>query len=150
MITYQQALYILKSIAKKLDYLSYETVNTVDSQNKYLAKSITSEVNVPPFDNSTMDGFALNNKHLQANVSHYKVEVIGSIQAGDSGQLDPSSTKPQACEIMTGAPLPENFEAVIPIEKVTVNITGGKNHITFQGIIRAGGQHIKTTITSVY
>lgn len=77
-----------------------------------LAEDVISEIDLPPFPNSSMDGFAVR----AADVEQPNVElaVIGDIPAGSY----PSQTvgAGQAMRIMTGAPMPNGADMVIPVE----------------------------------
>ena len=81
--------------------------------NLVLAATVFSPINMPPFRQSNMDGFALG---LHAGLEY---TIIGEIKAGDSNaiELQPG----QAVKIFTGAAVPDLAQAVIPIEKVTTN-----------------------------
>ncbi|MGI9343379.1 MAG: molybdopterin molybdotransferase MoeA [Gammaproteobacteria bacterium] len=79
---------------------------------------IASRLDVPPFANAAMDGFALRAADT-ADASAERAatfDVAGVVAAGDSPPAAPSSN---ACmEIMTGAPMPAECDTVIPIERV--------------------------------
>ena len=76
-----------------------------------LAEDIFSPLNMPPFRQSAMDGFAI---QLHENLTY---TIVGEIKAGDSHQID---LKPgEATWIFTGAAVPENANAVIQIEKTS-------------------------------
>lgn len=78
-----------------------------------LADTVFSPIDMPPFRQSNMDGFAL---ALHEKLTY---EIVGEIKAGDSEIV---VLKPgQAVKIFTGAPVPDSAEAVIQIEKVAVN-----------------------------
>ena len=81
--------------------------------NLVLAATVFSPINMPPFRQSNMDGYALG---LHAGLEY---TIIGEIKAGDSNaiELQPG----QAVKIFTGAAVPDLAQAVIPIEKVTTN-----------------------------
>ncbi len=81
--------------------------------NLVLAATVFSPINMPPFRQSNMDGFALG---LHAGLEY---TIIGEIKAGDSNaiELQPG----QAVKIFTGAAVPDLAQAVIPIEKVTLS-----------------------------
>ena len=81
--------------------------------NLVLAATVFSPINMPPFRQSNMDGFALG---LHAGLEY---TIIGEIKAGDSNaiELQPG----QAVKIFTGAAVPDLAQAVIPIEKVTTS-----------------------------
>lgn len=76
-----------------------------------LAEDILSPINMPPFDQSAMDGYAL--KFHDA--LDYK--VVAEIQAGST--LNPTMQAGQAIRIFTGAAVPSNADAVIMQEKTT-------------------------------
>ena len=78
-----------------------------------LFSSVKAQVNDPPFDNSSMDGFAvIYNDTLSPPT---KLSIIGQSMAG-KGNITASLTNGQACKIMTGAPMPEGADSIIPIE----------------------------------
>ncbi len=84
---------------------------------RILATDINSPIDLPPFPNSSMDGFALRSADVRGSSAENPatLEVIGDIPAGSV----PSFTimHGQCARIMTGAPLPEGADAVIPVEE---------------------------------
>lgn len=84
----------------------------LEAHNHVLAETVYSQIDMPPFRQATMDGFALS---LHDDL-HY--EIVGEVKAGDffGTILNPG----QAVKIFTGAAVPDAANAVIPIEKVTV------------------------------
>jgi len=97
--------------------LSTEEVSIDDSLNRIIASNVVAKVNDPPFDNSAMDGFAV----IFSETSSKSVElsIIGVSNAG-SNDL-PKLSSGQAMKIMTGAPIPEGADSIIPIEKCVIN-----------------------------
>ena len=94
------------------------------SGNYHLFEDIFSPINMPPFRQSAMDGYAL---HLH-NSNDYT--LIGEIKAGDN---DKPILKPgDAVRIFTGSPVPDTANAVIMQEKVTRN---NDNTISCEGEI---------------
>ena len=85
---------------------------------RVLAEPVVSTINLPPFANSSMDGFALDaSATAAASPGHpISLEVAAHIPAGSPVQprLEPG----QCARIMTGAPLPPGGTAVIPFEEV--------------------------------
>lgn len=115
MITIEEALEI---VLKETKVLGFETVNILNSLNKVLAEDIYSKDNLPPFDKSAMDGYAIISDDTE-NASEekpVKLKIKGTIKAGDfyEGQLKCG----EALKIMTGAPVPNGADAVIQIENV--------------------------------
>jgi molybdopterin molybdotransferase len=75
-----------------------------------LAGPVWSDRDVPPFDNSAMDGYAVRVADLGGGT---ELKVVGEVAAGATGAaLEPG----QAVRIMTGAPVPAGADAVIPVE----------------------------------
>lgn len=93
---------------------------------------------LPRFDNSAMDGYAV--KCADANTT---VTCSNIIYAGDDPQMILEET--QTIKIMTGAPIPQGCEAVIPVENVIVNDTQVSlpDEIKKNGHIRRAGEDIK-------
>ncbi|MBI4913734.1 MAG: molybdopterin molybdotransferase MoeA [Acidobacteria bacterium] len=73
------------------------------------AEDLLSGERVPPFDNSAMDGYA-----LQAGTGLRRLEVAGDLAAGD---VWPELPPGKALRIMTGAPIPAGADAVVPLEE---------------------------------
>lgn len=84
----------------------------LEAHNHVLAETVYSQIDMPPFRQATMDGFALS---LHDDL-HY--EIVGEVKAGDF--FDTLLNPGQAVKIFTGAAVPDTANAVIPIEKVTV------------------------------
>jgi molybdopterin molybdotransferase len=98
----------------------YETVVPVSGcENRTLAEAcgrvtadhIYSDIDIPPFNKAAMDGYAVAERGLDT------YHIIGSIQAGQSSGIALSDN--QACEIMTGAPVPSGGVRVIMYEHVS-------------------------------
>lgn len=110
MISYAEANKIVFEEFSKLN-LEVEEVSLIESLNRVLAEDIFADVNLPPFNNSAMDGFAV---RYSENISRWK--VVGEISAGNYSHfdIDPNS----AVRIMTGGKIPESCDIIIPIEDV--------------------------------
>lgn len=85
----------------------------IDSINNYLSDDIKSPINMPPFRQSAMDGYAI----CIHNSSNYK--VIDEIKAGDGHH--PRLKKGEAVRIFTGAAVPDDANAVVMQEHVISN-----------------------------
>ncbi|MDO8525686.1 MAG: molybdopterin molybdotransferase MoeA [Candidatus Omnitrophota bacterium] len=107
----------LKTVLINTKTLNSETVRLVDSLNRVIAKDIYSGINVPAFDNSAMDGYAVRSRDT-TNTSKDKpkvLEVIDELKAGDMPKK--ALKERQAIRIMTGAPIPKGADAVIMVEE---------------------------------
>jgi molybdopterin molybdotransferase len=84
--------------------------------HRTLAYDVRSPTDLPPFDNSQMDGYAVRRAELvgASPDAPARLVVDGQINAGDGiSELAPGTAAP----IMTGAPLPAGADAVVPIER---------------------------------
>ena len=97
--------------------LNSEIIPISESINRIVSTDIRAIVNDPGFDNSAMDGFAV--IHSDTTSPPSKLSIIGSLMAGSSDNHKLSSG--QAIRIMTGAPIPQGADSIIPIEACTVN-----------------------------
>ncbi|AXI87851.1 gephyrin-like molybdotransferase Glp [Streptomyces griseoincarnatus] len=91
-------------------------LHLLDAQGCVLVEDITVPVSLPPFDNSSMDGYAVRVADIAGASEEYpaSLEVVGDVAAGAA---DPVHVGPgQAARIMTGAPLPPGAETVVPVE----------------------------------
>lgn len=89
-----------------------ETVQLSDSLGRVLAEDLASSIDLPPFDNSAMDGYAYRYADLPEKAS---LKLLGSSFAGHpfEGQYQPGG----CVRIMTGAPVPAGFDTVQMQEK---------------------------------
>ncbi|CCK74482.1 MAG: molybdopterin molybdotransferase MoeA [Oleispira antarctica] len=101
-----------------------ETVAIHSALTRVLAETITSQINVPSFDNSAMDGYALRLIDCQQHITSLgKIELIVSqrITAGDAPELLIDNT---CARIFTGAAVPENADMVVMQEQCEVTESG--------------------------
>jgi len=91
------------------------------TSGKYLGKDIIASMNLPPFDNSSMDGFAVQSKDTISSGRDHPItlRVIDDIPAGKNPNIP---ITPGSCaRIMTGAPIPQGADAVIKYEDTDFN-----------------------------
>ena len=94
-----------------------ETLPLADTLNRVLAQEVRATDDLPLFDNSSMDGFALRAEDVRGATpdSPHSLRVVGDIPAGVSPTI---TAKPgEAARIMTGAYLPDGADAVVPVEE---------------------------------
>lgn len=94
-----------------------ETVPLGEALGRMLAADVVAAVDLPGFDNSAMDGYAVRAADLAGAgpESPVVLEVDGDIAAGDTTRH--TLTPGRAMRIMTGAPMPEGADAVVPVEE---------------------------------
>lgn len=90
-----------------------EEVDIFHALGRVVAKDVISPVNVPPHDNSAMDGFAFNGQQLSSYAS-LTLKVVGTALAGQAWQ-GPIGLG-ECVKIMTGAIMPDGLDTVIPQE----------------------------------
>jgi molybdopterin molybdotransferase len=121
-------------ILERFAPLPSEAIPIADALGRVLAQPVASDIDLPPFANSAMDGYALRSVDVRdASERPVRVEVAFSVQAGD----EPASlSSPRTCaRIMTGAPLPKGADAVIPFERVG---TDGNTAIVVKEAVASG------------
>ena len=96
-----------------------ETLPLIQCARRVLAQDIAAQTDLPPFDNSAMDGFAVRSADTVTAASPMTLKVVADILAGSNPRL--TLAQGQAARIMTGAPLPHGADAVIPIEDTDFN-----------------------------
>ncbi|MEQ3551856.1 gephyrin-like molybdotransferase Glp [Pseudonocardia nematodicida] len=112
------------AVAALLASSGVETVPLAAAAGRVLAADLTAAIALPPFDNSAMDGYAVRAVELTGASEGSPVElaVSADIPAGrtDVGPLEPGTV----ARIMTGAPVPDGADAIVPVER-TESSDGG-------------------------
>ncbi len=110
-----------------------ERVSTFEADGRTLAEDIMSSLQVPPQDNSSMDGYAIRlSDVMQAGAV---LEVAQRIPAGASGTPLRAGT---AARIFTGAPIPEGADAVVMQEDVETFEADGKSMARINAVPKDG------------
>jgi len=99
--------------------LATESLPLRDALGRVLAQNLISPINVPPHDNSAMDGFAFDGAQLQ-NGQALDLRVVGTALAGSVWQGSVGAG--ECIKIMTGAIMPQGLNTVVPQEWVSVNV----------------------------
>ena len=113
LITVEEAKSILESLRIPTEV---REVSLLDSLNKFSAENVFSPMDLPPFNRSTRDGYAVISEDvlLASEESPVRLKVIDSIEAGESKRVKLS--KGCCVKVATGAILPENSDAVVMVE----------------------------------
>jgi molybdopterin molybdotransferase len=113
MISVEEA---LKRILDAISPLGLEKVNILDALGRVIGEDISAGRDIPPKDNSAMDGYALRLEDTRG-ASPEKPALLEVIEDIPAGAIPGKSIGPgQAARIMTGAPVPEGADAVIRME----------------------------------
>jgi molybdopterin molybdotransferase len=115
--------------------LGREEVALADSLGRVLAEDVCADTDLPPFDRSAMDGYAVRASDVSG--APVVLDVAGQVRAGQWPEhpLPPG----QAVQVMTGAPIPAGATAVQPVEK-TRALDGGRRVEILETV--ATGAHI--------
>jgi molybdenum cofactor synthesis domain-containing protein len=96
-------------------------VALVEARGRVLAESIDSPIDVPGFDRSLMDGYAVRARDTYGadETEPAELRIVGSVSAGTSPEVVVGDG--EAAEIATGAPIPEGADAVVPVERTATD-----------------------------
>jgi len=123
--------------------LPAENVALADAIGRTLAGPVHARVDVPRFDNSAMDGFAVRFADIAAADDAHPVtlRVVADIPAGSS--IDRPLLPGEAVRIMTGGPVPPTADTVVPVEEVRGGFAQSSTEAVFTAPARSEGAHIR-------
>ncbi len=115
-----------------------------EALGRVLAADLIASIDLPPFANSAMDGYAVRTGEVAELPATLPVSRDIPAGAADVGPLRPGT----AARIMTGAPVPEGTDLVVPVEQTD----GGTKHVRIEGVpdrphIRPAGDDIRAGTT---
>jgi molybdopterin molybdotransferase len=104
---------VLDSVAP----LGVERVSIVEAEGRVLAEEIHSPRDIPGFDNSAMDGYAVRAADIEAasEANPVKLKVLETVGAGVMPSMQVKAG--QAVRTMTGAPIADGADAIVPMER---------------------------------
>jgi molybdopterin molybdotransferase len=106
----------LQKILHEVNVLEAESVPILESLGQVLAEDIKSDINVPPLDNSAMDGYAVRSQDTKG-ASEKTPRVLRVIDIVLAGSISRQEVVPgTAVRIMTGAPIPRGADSVVQFE----------------------------------
>lgn len=143
-VSFDEAMATVLSQAANVGRQAIETVAIPESMGRVLATPVLADRDQPPFDRSTRDGYAVRAEEVMSGVW---LEVAGQVQAGRrwEGSLAPHQT----IEIMTGAPVPTDSDAVVMLEHVerndsqerkAIRLADGRRMISGENIVPRGSE----------
>ncbi|MGQ9759582.1 MAG: molybdopterin biosynthesis protein [Candidatus Methanomethylicaceae archaeon] len=124
-----------------------EIIRISNASGRILANSISSKIDLPPFDRAEMDGFAVISRDVEgaSELRSVELRVVGNISAGDTSLREIKSG--ECMEIATGAPLPKGADSIVMVEyskrtgetvKIFRGTTPGENVASVGSDIQAG------------
>jgi molybdopterin molybdotransferase len=114
----------LDTILQRFEPLEHEMVDVLQGLGRTLAEDTFSDVDIPPFDNSAMDGYAIRAGDTRGSTRENpaQLRVVANLAAGHTTDavVEPGT----AIRIMTGAPLPHGADTVVRFEETSECLTG--------------------------
>ncbi|MCA9951195.1 MAG: molybdopterin molybdotransferase MoeA [Anaerolineales bacterium] len=106
----------LNNVLAGVSVLPVETIPLMEALGRVLAADVVAHDSLPPFANSSMDGYAMRAEDIvtASETNPVTLVVVADIAAGTMPDID--LTAGTAARIMTGAPLPPGADAVVPVE----------------------------------
>src|SRR5258707_13679406 len=137
MLTGEEA---LEAIVSRVEPLGTERVGILRALGRVLAEPIVSRREIPPWPNSSMDGYAVRSADTGRGVA---LRVVGRIEAGALPARAVGAG--EAMRIFTGAPLPDGADAVVPQEDVEA-VNGRidlRQSVEAAAFVRAAGEDVR-------
>jgi putative molybdopterin biosynthesis protein len=115
LLTFDEAKKVIESQFKPKP-LGVEEVPLLAASNRILAQNVRAQVDVPPFNRSTVDGYAVRAEDTFGAEENRPIvlHVSGTVNIGELPET--TVRKGEAAEIVTGAPIPEGADAVVMVE----------------------------------
>ncbi|HAL31278.1 MAG TPA: molybdopterin molybdenumtransferase MoeA, partial [Coriobacteriia bacterium] len=106
-----------EQVLSRISRLEPERVDLLAALGRVLAEDVVSDIDVAPFDNSAMDGYAVRHADVRSASADTPVvlDVVEHIPAGVSPQV--TVAPGTASRIMTGAPMPAGADTVVMVER---------------------------------
>ena len=136
----------IAKVLSNVSELGFETKNILQALNHVCFENVIASIDIPPLNNSSMDGYAVKSKNVnEASLENLvELEVLGIISAGQIPNMEVVGNS--AAKIMTGASIPEGADAVIPFEDV-LDITNKRirvcKPVEYWNNIRNAGEDVK-------
>lgn len=123
--------------------LPTEAVAVTAALGRTLARPVVASGDIPLFDNSAMDGFAVRyaevaDASLDAPVT---LRVVADLPAGTTE--DPALGPGEAARIMTGSAVPADADVIVPFEDTAAGLAGGVTEVTVERAPRAAGTFVR-------
>lgn len=114
------------------------------ARGRTLAAPVIATTDLPPWDNSAMDGFAVRYADVAGATGEEPVvlRVVADLPAGTTE--DPALARGEAARIMTGAPLPGDADTVVPFESTAGGLAASRRTTTVRIAPRTRGAHVRT------
>lgn len=137
-LSYEQAVErILAQVPRHTD----ETLELFEAEGRILTETIQAALDLPPFDNSSMDGYAVRAQDVAtaSPSSPVRLQVIGKVAAG--GNYAGSVGRGQCVRVFTGSPLPSGVDAIVMQEDTQEDSAAPGTVFVMDAV--AKGEHVR-------
>ncbi len=137
---------VLERVLSRVAPVATERVDLLSALDRVLAEPVVAPLDIPPWPNSSMDGYALRSEDVRKASPEQPavLTVVGRIPAGI---VAPRPIAPgEAFRIFTGAPLPEGADSVIPQEEVQTDeqVVTVMRPVAAGEYVRRAGEDVRT------
>jgi molybdenum cofactor synthesis domain-containing protein len=113
----------IRIVTEQTEVLPSESVALAHARGRYLAENVVADSDLPPFDRSQMDGYAV--RAAETENAPVRLQIVGESAAGNGWHSEMMAG--QAVRIMTGAPIPAGADSVQQVE-----LTRDVDHLTVE------------------
>ncbi|MDP8003440.1 MAG: molybdopterin biosynthesis protein, partial [Caldisphaera sp.] len=119
LVSVQEALDLIEKETNGISVLGIVESNLFNSVNKILAEDIIAPIDYPPFDRSTVDGYAVRSLDVAgaSEIEPKELDVIGKVEIGIKPEIE--IREGQAVQISTGAMVPRGADAIVMEEYIS-------------------------------
>lgn len=136
----------IQSVIEQTQTLPPETVSLADACGRFLAEDVIADSDLPPFDRSQMDGYAV--RAGDTENAPVRLQIVGESAAGNGWHQEMKAG--EAVRIMTGAPLPAGADSVQQVEmtqELSPDLVEIQQSISLGRSIVARGSEVKRGAT---
>lgn len=133
----------LAEVLAAVEPLGSETLPIAEALGRVLHEPVRAANDIPAFDNSAMDGFAVRFADVATatEATPATLEVVADVPAGSP--LDPPLRAGEAARIMTGAPVPADADAIVPFEDTRGGLDDSLGTVTVLAAPRSPGAFVR-------
>jgi molybdopterin molybdotransferase len=133
----------LADVLAAVSPLGTQRVALAAAHGRTLREAVRAMVDIPVFDNSAMDGFAVRFADVRdaSDAAPAVLRVVADLPAGAG--IDPALAAGEAARIMTGAPVPADADAIVPFEDTVGGLEDSLGEVRVLRPPRGIGAHIR-------
>lgn len=133
----------LATVLEAVEPLEVVSIPVSAARGRTVREPVRAAVDIPVFDNSAMDGFAVRFDDVASASAESPValRVVADLPAGTG--LDPALAPGEAARIMTGSPVPTDATAIVPFEETAGGLADSLGEVVVVKAPRAVGAHVR-------